>query len=117
MKNPSEIIYWEILPAIRRELVNSLKKKNLKQSEIASLMDITPSAVSLYLKNKRAEDIEFTEKFRDYIGESADKIAERESSVFEEINKLIKYFEREESLCHRCRKENNLDNSCKICFD
>ena len=37
----------------RRELTIALKKKNIKQKQIASILGVTESAVSQYMKNKR----------------------------------------------------------------
>ena len=60
MITPTEMLYWEVLPALRCEMVKCLKECNLSQKDIAQLLDITPSAVSQYLKGKRGK-LEFTD--------------------------------------------------------
>ena len=52
-KHPLEIEYWHVLPAMRRELAESLKEKGLKQREISEILGITEAAVSQYIKGSR----------------------------------------------------------------
>ena len=53
-KIPCEYVVWNILPAIRKEFVKSLKKIfNLSQKQIAEIVKLTPAAVSQYLSDKR----------------------------------------------------------------
>ena len=54
MKIPCEIIVWEVLPAIRREIAKSLiKNHSLTQREAAKKLGLTEAAVSRYLTGKR----------------------------------------------------------------
>ncbi len=115
MINPSEIVYWEILPAIRKNLVLELKDAGLKQTQIAMMFDMTPSAISQYVKNKRGE-FEFTEVFSNKIQVSARKIKDGHSNVFQEINLLVKEFESDRNLCKVCRAKNDMTSDCGICF-
>ncbi len=115
MVYPSEILFWDILPAIRREIVIELKELGIKQNEIAKTMGITPSAVSQYLKNKRG-DFEFSKEFSQKIKESAKRIKEDSSIVFNETNMLVKEFENSKAICIVCRKKNNIPENCGVCF-
>lgn len=115
MKLPVEIIYWDILPAIRRKIVLNLKEEGLKQIDIANLVEITPSAVSLYLKKKRGEDITFSSKVEEEIKNSSLKIMEHESKIFNELNRIIKHIELEKDICKICKRKNILPENCKIC--
>lgn len=45
----------KILPAIRKELVVTLVKMGKKQNEVAKMLQVTPAAVTQYLKGKRAK--------------------------------------------------------------
>ena len=54
-KHPIEIEYWHVLPAIRRELAQSLLEFNLKQREVAEILGITEAAVSQYKKGSRGK--------------------------------------------------------------
>jgi len=116
MLHPSEILYWEILPAIRRHLVVEMKQQGKKQSEIAKLLSVTPSAISQYINNKRA-DFDFTSDFNIKIKSSAKRIIEEKSNAFSETNFLIKEFERDKHICIICRKKNKLEGKCGVCFN
>lgn len=112
---PIEILHWEVLPAIRSKLVSFLKQKGLKQNEISKLFDMTPSAISQYLKEKRGNFL-LPQTFEQSIENSASLIFEKKSTVFIQTNLLLKEFERN-YLCKICREKNNIDSKCGICFD
>lgn len=113
---PSEIIYWEILPAIRKEIVFSMKDLGFKQKDIASYMEVTPSAVSQYLNNKRGE-YSFNEDFKKSILESVKRIVDNDSTPFNETNKLIKKFEKTGGVCKVCNSKNDTSSDCRVCFE
>jgi predicted transcriptional regulator len=53
-KIPCEYIVWNVLPSIRKLFAISLMKNyDLNQTQVAEILDLTPSAVSRYLSNKR----------------------------------------------------------------
>ncbi len=118
VSNPTEILYWEILPAIRRTLVIELLSLDLKKSEVAKLLDVTPSAISQYIKNKRGNELEFDSKFEEEIKNSANRIKFDKKVTFDEVNKLIKIFQNSKHLCKICVTRNtDRDDSCNICID
>ncbi len=117
MVHPSEIVYWELLPAVRRELVFSLKELGLKQAQIAEKLNVTASAISQYLNNKRGHEFHFTVEFKKLIEDSAKKIVDEISTAFKETNFLIKEFERHKEICKICRHKNDMrDEDCGVCF-
>ncbi|MDN5358520.1 MAG: uncharacterized protein PWP76_363 [Candidatus Diapherotrites archaeon] len=70
-KTPCEVIFWQILPAVRRELARELVKRGLKQREVAEMLGLTPAALTQYLKGKRGKTELpewIKEKIRDYAG-------------------------------------------------
>lgn len=109
MKLPNEIMSWYVEPAIRNALVKELKRLGLKQEKIAQLFEITPSAVSQYVKNKRGTEVQFEDDFNKKIKDSAKRIYNDTSLVFGEIVQLSNYFKKSKMLCNLCKKENNLD--------
>lgn len=53
-KTPCEYIVWNVLPIIRKEFAKSMMRNHgLNQKEVAEILELTPSAVSQYLSNKR----------------------------------------------------------------
>jgi len=53
---PCEVIVWQILPAIRRELAkNLIENCGLTQKEAAEKLGLTEAAVSRYLSGKRGD--------------------------------------------------------------
>jgi len=51
---PCETVVWKVLPLIRRELVNVfINKYGMSQKEAAQHFNLTESAISQYMRNKR----------------------------------------------------------------
>ena len=59
-----EVASRYVYPALRRRLVEHLREKGLKQTEIAELLHVTQSAVSRYLNMDRGALIDVS-KFRE----------------------------------------------------
>ena len=116
MDTPQEIEVWYILPAIRRQLAIEMKKKGLKQNEIARIMHVTEAAVSQYFKSKRAKEVEFTESLKQEIKNSAEKIIENNNLFMNELQRLLSLIKQELLLCkiHKCHC--NLPENCEVCL-
>jgi hypothetical protein len=72
---PCEIIVWQILPAIRREIVRKLIQDfGLSQKEAAEKLGLTEAAVSRYVSGKRADFEIPNGKVSKEIKKSANKI-------------------------------------------
>ncbi|WP_297418059.1 helix-turn-helix domain-containing protein [Thermococcus sp.] len=56
--NAFEVASRYVYPSLRRRLVEHLRGRGLKQTEIAKLLHITQSAVSRYLKEERGKTID-----------------------------------------------------------
>jgi predicted transcriptional regulator len=83
-------VFLEKNTACDKELVISLLKTKKKQKEIATIIGVTPAAVTQYMKGKRAK-IELSHEEKRKVNEIADNILEN------------KYFG-EETLCELCRQ-------------
>ena len=111
---PQEIEVWYIIPAIRRELTQELLNLGLNQKQIAERLDVTPSAVSQYIKNKRASKIKFDDKIKKEIKQAAKKIAENKSCcIVKETNELCKQISNSGFLMEIQRKFNVRCKECK----
>lgn len=82
MKNPCEIIVWQVLPVIRKELAKSLiENHGYSQRKVADKLGITESAVSRYLSGKRGKEEIFDDKILNEIKKSAKRISKKDSIV------------------------------------
>lgn len=116
MIQPQELEVWFLLPTIRKELACSLKGLGLKQKDVALKMGLTESAVSQYIKDKRANKIKLSLKLKKEIKLSASKIVENKSTVIKEINNACNSAKKEKILC-KLHKSNGFDiEGCTICL-
>jgi len=55
-RTPCEYILWNLLSVIRHEIAKSMVNDfGLSQKEVATKLEITPAAVSMYLSDKRGK--------------------------------------------------------------
>ena len=102
-RTPCEHLQYTLLPYLRKELANCLIEVfKLSQRQAAIKMGLTPSAVSQYKHNKRAEKSSFTQEIMMEIVRSAKKINEKGESV---VNK---------ELCYLCCLVRNNELTCQI---
>lgn len=81
----------KLLPAIRRQLVTELVKSGRKQNEIASILNITPAAVTQYVKGRRAK-IELNASEKREVVKIAAKMPLDDSRICELCKKMQKRF-------------------------
>lgn len=75
IQTPCELMQWQGLTLIRKELVKSMVNNHgVKQKEAAEIMGITPAAVSQYLSKKRGRITIINIDIIKEINLSADKI-------------------------------------------
>ena len=102
-KAPCEIIVWDILPCIRRDLAKNMIEFGLNETEIADKIGVTTSAVSQYLSNKRGTSTSFDHDIQEEIKKSAQKIMGGEN----EIKEICR-------ICSLVKVKNGLDIPCGI---
>ena len=94
MKIPCEIVVWNVLPMIRRELSRELVfVHGMSQAEVARMFGVTDAAISQYLKKKRGSmpEVESLPLYSDFLGEvsaSAEFISSRKSDFYSEMCRL-----------------------------
>ena len=112
---PQEVIVWYVLPAIRREITNSLiKEYHLPQKEIAKRFGLTEPAISQYKKGARG-DIELSSDIKEKVKEAARNIAEEGSSAPREVQRVLKYIHDGGFLCDFHKKYGLVHEDCDIC--
>lgn len=97
----AELMY--LIPTIRKELALALKK-SFSESEIASKLGLTKSAVSQYIHKKRGAEIKFPEKIKREITKAAKRIANGKSSGMAEIVDLLELAKKSRFTCKICRE-------------
>ena len=107
---PQEIEVWYVIPAIRREFVREMKKKGLKQSEIALKLGLTRAAVSQYVSGKRGSEVQFNSEVKKEISKAVDALLEGREPV-SAIQRVLNFIRRKGCLCEIHRKLDK--NVCK----
>ncbi len=114
-QHPQEIEVWYILPAIRKELVVALKETGKSQKDIAKLLNITEAAVSQYVKEKRAKEVNFNEEVKNFVKDAATKIKDQESA-FQQIQQISEFIKKSKALCQlHAQIEGDL-KGCDVCY-
>lgn len=113
---PQEIEVWYILPAIRRELVKEMIVLGLKQKEIASILGVTEAAVSQYVKQKRAKEVEFTNETMEQIKASARVIMQDKERLIYEAQKILNMAKRSKTLCKVHYQHGRMPQKCEACL-
>lgn len=110
---PQEIEVYYIIPALRKELALAMKE-NKSQREIAKIFGVTESAVSQYCKEKKAQQIQFDEEFKEEIRKSAKKI-EIQLDYIRETQKLLRLAHEKRLICQFHAQFSTLPEGCKDC--
>ena len=114
--HPQEIVVWNILPFLRREISIEMKSLGLEQKKIASLLKITEPAVSQYLNDKRASNkINITPELKKQIAFSAKSIMKDNKNILSEMQKLVNSKEIKSLICSIHKKEFNAPLNCHAC--
>lgn len=114
MMLPQEVEVWYLIPAIRKELSISLHKLGLTQKRISELLNVTPSAVSQYLKDKRGKQ-DLKEEFVFQIEKAAKELTEGKPLI-PIMKKLSEDAWKMGVLCELHKKYDlHLPEKCKLC--
>ncbi len=115
MYQPQELEVWYIIPAIRKALTEKMLKKGLKQVEIAKKLDIAESAVSHYLKSKRACKVKFSKEIDKAIDESVNNILNGKNAT-REIQNICEKIRKTKLICDISKKLGKAPKNCEVCF-
>jgi len=73
MKIPCEIVVWQVLPLIRREMARELVNVHgMKQAEVARKFGVTDAAISQYLTKKRGGEYSSAGMYEQFLAEIRD---------------------------------------------
>lgn len=113
---PQEVEVWYVLPAIRAELSKQMLKLGVSQSDIAEKLSVSRAAVTQYVKNKRANDIEFNDTLKKDIKSSAKRIIEDNVLANKEIQLICDKIKATKCLCKYHRQFADIDVECDACY-
>ncbi|MBI4020109.1 MAG: helix-turn-helix domain-containing protein [Candidatus Aenigmarchaeota archaeon] len=113
---PQEVETWYIIPAIRREMAKEIIRRGLSQRGAAARLGITESAVSQYVKDKRANKVSLKPAVLDEIRKSVDAVMAG-GSAFSEIYRLSLELKRNMSICDIHRAHDDVPQACNICYE
>jgi len=117
MVMPQEIEVWYLLPAIRKELAKTfVHDHHLTQREVATILGITESAVSQYLKDKRAQVMKFSDDEKQKIHTIAKKMVKDKKNTMKYVMELSTAFRGSATMCDLHRKyDSAVSENCKDC--
>lgn len=119
-----EVASRYVYPSLRRRLVEHLREKGLKQTEIARLLHITQSAVSRYLNMDRGALIDISQ-FPDIDAELrsfAEEIIEKKPGEYEIHRRLMEISVKMLGKGYVCSFHAKIDpeinpSECNVCLD
>ena len=93
MKPPCMIVVQYILPALRAAIAKELiERYGLRKTEVADKMDVTPAAITQYLKRSRGETasgvVEGSSKIMDLVSEISRDLAEGDTPADQLLYKM-----------------------------
>lgn len=98
----AELVF--LIPTIRKELAKELSKRH-SETEVASKLGVTKSAISQYLHKKRAAEITLPIEIKDQIKTSAENIDSKKSTSIYEISKLLDLSMKLKFTCKVCNED------------
>lgn len=100
---PQEIEVWYIIPAIRRDMAICLSREHkISYGDIASMMGLTKTAISLYIAGKRVERIKMHPKALEEVKISCQRIVKNKSAVIKEISRVLEIIKKRKLHCEMC---------------
>ena len=117
LHEPQEIEVWYVLPTIRSQITKELKKLGLTSIKISEILGLSKAAVSQYLNDKRAKNIDFPKVILDKIVVIADIIKDDPSKMTFEVQNLLKEIRNSKLLCKYHKIHSKIDEKCTVCID
>ena len=116
---PQEVEVFYLIPALRKELAHLfVSEHGLSQREAAAILGLTESAISQYLKDKRASGITFTADEKKIVAEGCTAILADRENAAKYIFSLTVKLRGSKSMCDLHKSlDSALDKNCDICFD
>ncbi len=113
---PQEITTWYIIPAVKREFAKEMIRRGLTQRKAAEKLGLTEAAVSQYIKQKRAADVELGLGVMKMIEVAVTNVLEKNQDVFAEMYRIVKSCEDDQTMCKIHMLFEEVPKGCDVCF-
>lgn len=108
---PQEIETFYIIPTLRRHIALELKKKGMKQKDVAELLGINTATISQYTSTKRGHQLQFNDEVVRKIKESLPKINDHFSYI-REMQLLLRHIRLSRTFCRIHKQFSNIPLQC-----
>ena len=114
---PQEVEVFYLIPALRKELAHLfVSEYSLSQREAAGVLGLTESAISQYLKDKRALGITFSAEEKKIIAVGAKKILADKGNSSKHIFDLTVQLRGSKSMCDLHKSlDTGIAKNCDMC--
>ncbi|MBT3940990.1 hypothetical protein HOD83_02680 [Candidatus Woesearchaeota archaeon] len=119
MQFPCELVVWKILPAIKAQLARNLKDTtDMKQKDIAKVLDSTEAAISQYLSGKRASEFKIPEEVKDMLNVVTSAIGQGKNQKVLQfgICQICREIRTKGMACDACKSESGNAENCHLCM-
>ncbi len=125
MKPPCTIVVLHLLPALRKLIMRDLMERHgMRRIDASRRMDLTPAAITQYLKGRRGEafleDIESSERAMEIISEIAEALSREElnsEDLIEKICIICNEIRSQGIICEKHKKQYKKIEKCRVCLD
>ena len=116
---PQEVELWYIYPSLRKEIAKiMINDYGFKQKDVAEKLNITKSAVSQYVNNKRSTKELFGGAIKAELELAVENIIKNDSDPMKEIQILLNHIRKTKVLCDIHRKlDKEVPKVCEICYE
>ena len=113
---PQKIELYYLIPAIRKKFAEIMIGKGLSQREVAKTLGITESAVSQYMREKRARQVvSFDSAMKREMERSVARVMGG-GSLIKEIQRICGLCRNRRFLCRISKKLGYAPKECRECF-
>ncbi|MBS7651620.1 MAG: hypothetical protein QXD04_04215 [Candidatus Bathyarchaeia archaeon] len=125
MKPPCTVVVLYLLPTLRMLIMRDLVERHgLRKIEASKRVELTPAAITQYLKGKRGmallEEISRSDRAMAMISEMAEALAREEmhsEDLIEKICMACNEIRSKGVICQTHKKEYKTIKECRICLD
>ncbi len=118
MQLPQEIEVRYVIPALRKAFATELiDNHGYSQRQAASVLDISPAAISQYVTGERADTVELPETVKQEVQRSVQQVTEKDTSLLEALYRLTEQAPVQELTCKLHKRNDDVPRNCTLCME